>query len=431
MLLITERAHPSGDSLLHRCVLGLVAGVVSVGLLLAVAAAGAHGVSDEAATFGIAPVAPTTVAKNGHFPDPYLVHQAPPRTTPTLAGTFKELMTCRGGLEARCYRPTHLRADLARPLLKIIRRAGYRFGSTKAHHPYQLRDGSWHMALAITITDPSKPRQRHWNVILHANPVGTRTAGGVPTQWRADTVIAGSLTRRGRANYNGKYFVDHGKLFLLYQKLVSTSPNRFGIVAQRMRTPRRPAKSDPVTLLTPETEGGGYNSEHYVGEGSKNTLKLVETANITRINGKYAMVYSVGGFSHPTYKIGIAWSDTFLPKKSQEYRRQLTVDTTGVWRVPGHEEVTYLMQSEKADWPNYARAAVQAPGVGSIVKAGSSWSLFFAGYRPGEKPQGTKEIFLAKHRTTFYAPLKVAVPQGQAVAETSDAELAAWITLGS
>ena len=125
--------------------------------------------------------------------------------------------------------------------------------------------------------------------------------------------------------------------------------------------------------------------------------------------GGQDQVYSVGAFNRTAYKVGVAYSDTFLPRHGATHRRILTTDTAGVWG--GHAEVRYLLQSEKPAWPNYAADAVQAPGVGWIVPTGNTWSLFFAGYDPSEHPQGPKHTFIASHRRTFFLPLEVTCPQ--------------------
>lgn len=388
-------------------------------------------VADAASTYGIAPVAPTTVARDGHFADPYPIRRTTSAVPPTLAGTFKELLTCTGPLRARCYRPSAIHVSLDGSLLGRLRREGLRLDSTKAHHPFQLPDGSWHMVFTVEVSDPSRPKDKHWNVIVHGRPVGAATVGGVPTRWVGDSVLAGSLTRRGEGNYNGKYFEASGHLYLLYQKQISSSPKRFGIVAQRLRSPHKRADVHAVTLLQPTTARGGFASENYFGPDQSSNFKLVETANITKINGKYVMVYSVGAFNRPDYKIGLAYSDTFLPRHGATYRRILTTDATGVWGEPGHAEVRYLLQSEKPAWPNYAAGAVQAPGVGSIVPTGKTWSLFLAGYDPSEHPEGPKHTFTASHRRTFFLPLEVTVPADRSVAEATDRELATWIKPGA
>ena len=69
-----------------------------------------------------------------------------------------------------------------------------------------------------------------------------------------------------------------------------------------------------VILLAPNADSNPLMSEWYYPNGRTGNLnfKLVETGNIRKINGKYVMAYSVGAFNRTTYKLALAWSDTFL-----------------------------------------------------------------------------------------------------------------------
>ena len=115
-------------------------------------------------------------------------------------------------------------------------------------------------------------------------------------------------------------------------------------------------------MLAPDDANGGCNSEYFYGLDPKNPFKLVETGNVVKIQGKYALLYSTGDFEMPDYKTGIAWSDAFLPTSSTSYKKVLMPDLTGIWGQPGHLEVRYLLQSQESAWPNYAASQVIAPG---------------------------------------------------------------------
>lgn len=93
----------------------------------------------------------------------------------------------------------------------------------------------------------------------------------------------------------------------------------------------------------------------------------------------------------------------------------------------GATEVSYLLQAQKRHAAHYTRQ-VKGPGVGSIVKAGDRWYLFFAGYRPSERAHDGE--YKSKHRTPFSLRLKVSVrPKSPAhpLHSISRRELRRWI----
>jgi hypothetical protein len=267
----------------------------------------------------------------------------------------------------------------------------------------------------------------NWTVILHAHPTGT-TPGAVPTNWEADSLLVGSFTNPSKADYDGKYFEDAGKLYLVYSDRLSDTPARDGIVARLMTAPETVAATAPTVLLAP----GDYSSELFFGLHQSDNFKLIETGNITVVDNKFVMAYSTGAYYEPDYKIGLAWSDTFLPAAGQSYRKLTTTDSGGVWGKAGRPEVRYLMQSQEPGWPNYVGKTVLAPGVPAVVQDGRGWYLTFAGYLPSDAPVDPKTgHYVPSSRRPFFAPLSVRVPTGASVAGTSDADLANWITVGS
>lgn len=370
--------------------------------------------------------------QEGYFSDPYPIHFAPKLqdSVPlTFSGTTQKLLSCPGALRPECFQETTIEVNYD-ALKQQAQAANTKIASIAAIHPYQNRHGEWDMVLAMKVksqaanTDANAKQDQAWTVLAHATPIDRSSP--VPTSWKADKLLVGSFTTNQDANYNGKYFEDDGKLYLIYSKRLSArkEPARDGIVAQLMQSP------------TELNEGNdSLNSELYFENGDD--FKLVETGNITKINGKYAMAYSVGAYNKTNYKIGIAWSDTFLPRHGS-YRKILVPDPGGVWgnRNP---EVKYLLQSQKQNWPNYVAGKVVAPGVPSLVedkndmthkqRGHNTWHLFFAGYAPDDHPLNNNGNFQGNHRRPYYTPIKVAVPDNITVDATSDSELAKWITL--
>ena len=280
------------------------------------------------------------------------------------------------------------------------------------------------MAATYFVKNPSVPHTGNWTVVVHAHPTNPLD----PLSWVADTLLVGSFSQYAKANYDGKYFLDGDTLYLIYSRNLSENPVHDGIVAQRMISLTEPAATAPVTLLEPAPDAG-FNSEFFFEDDPVSRFKLVETGNITRINGKYAMAYSTGDFQENDYKAGVAWSDTFLPAPGSTYRKILRPDPTAVWGKTG-PEVQYLLQSQEPAWPNYVAGEVVAPGVPSIVQASDgSWRLYYDGFAPDDHPfvKGSAVNFIADNRRPFYTPLQVNIPSGATVAAATDAELASWI----
>lgn len=104
--------------------------------------------------------------------------------------------------------------------------------------------------LAIGVRSAAHPG--HWTVLVHAHPSTVGTLGTVPPAWSADTVLAGSFSHPEEGNYDGKYLLDGGRLYLLYVKNFVPEPAlRNGIVIQPMLSPRkrRPKTRLPCSCL--------------------------------------------------------------------------------------------------------------------------------------------------------------------------------------
>ena len=377
----------------------------------------------------------------GYFGDPYPVHLAP-WTAPFLpqyfSGTTEELMTCERPIKPGCFETSPITVKIGDDLTTSAKNANNEFFDQINRNIYQTADGQWNMAVTLYLRKQSAPKntlEGTWTVIAHAHPESQGTIT-TPTSWVVDKILVGSVAESAKANYDGKYFEDGRKLYLIYSKReVGTVHD--GIVAQALVSPSDLDSSDPVWLLAPSTIDGGYNSEYFHinwAEGGPNAdFKLIETGNITKIAGKYVMAYSTGDYQELDYKTGIAYSDTLLPKEGEMYRRILQADSEGVWGDPGHLEVRYLLQSEKEAWPSYVRAQVYAPGVPSVVEEPSGlYFLYFDGFLPSNAPRpksGSDIVYDPTYRRPFYVPINVNVPINGSVEAATDKELASWITI--
>jgi len=266
--------------------------------------------------------------------------------------------------------------------------------------------------------------------------------------------MIGNFSENVDANYDGKYFqTPDGHLYLVYQKQKSNpaedngvqtmseqvqlvdqkqeseSPKRDGVVAWPMNNPTTLTPgTKPTFLLLPDDN---LNSENYVA-GNKH-FKLIETGNIHAINGKFLMAYSVGAYDRKTYKIGIAYSDTFLPVNGQHYRKVMKNNPDHLWNSSGDKEVYYLLQGEEPhDGWHYVGDQVLAPGVPTVAQIGpnNSWVLLFAGYNPNDAPpkEGKKGEFQPNHRRPYFAKIDLKVPDNLSVKQATDAQLQDWIT---
>jgi hypothetical protein len=375
----------------------------------------------------------TNVTKNPKqefFSDPYPIHLAASDAGSiplTLSGTTQDLLGCPGSLAAGCFHATPISVAIGPDLGDQASAADATLRNEFNNNIFQDNSGKWQMAVSYYVSNPEFPDATAWTVILHAHPKKV-VKGAVPTDWVADSLLVGSFSTPTKADYDGKYYEDGNTLYLVYSARLTNSPNHDGIVAQLMDKPDTPDAAKPTVLLAP----GDYNSELFNGLNQPDTFKLIETGNITRVDGKYLMAYSTGAYNEPDYKIGLAWSDTFLPAAGGSYRRITMTDTNGVWGKAGQPEVKYLLQSQEANWPNYIADTVMAPGVPAVVQDGQSWYLTFAGYLPSDaKPDPKTGHYDPSIRRPYYAPVSVDIPAGATVAQSSEADLANWITLGS
>ncbi len=380
-----------------------------------------------ARTLAIQPM--TTIGADGvgYFSDPYPARLAPFRggRTQVFSGTTKAIMSCAYPVSARCFSWARAAID-AGTLRTKIAAAGASITNFQNLGLFQDDASRWHAVLAIGVNSPAHPA--YWTVLVHAHPPMDAAPGAVPLAWSADTVLSGSFSNPADGNYDGKYFEDEGRLYLLYVKNFAPRPAlRNGIVIQPMLSPTRPAPERPTTLLMPDDGPGALDSEAYYHA----LVKLVEAPNLTKIAGKYALIYSTGAYWKADYKTGVAWSDTLMPALGGPggwYRKVLEPDVQGLWGQPGRPEIHYLLQSQHSRWPNFTGDQVIGPGVASSVqRPGGAWWLYFAGFDPADWPLMPPGAVQADHRRPFFVRLRVAVPPSQPVSAASDAELATWL----
>ena len=378
----------------------------------------------------IQPMTNVVVGTSGYFPDPLPIHLTPGSSTATqyFSGTNLAILSCTLPVTPGCYTKTSITIDDS-----LTTQQAAAFGTTVTassnHNIYQDNAGNWQMATTLSLSNPGQTADTTWSVICHAHP--TNTGNPVPTTWQADTLLVGSLSTTQKANYDGKFFEDSGNLYLLYSMAITTAPALHdGVVAQLMVSATQPATTAPVILIDPDTtqnNGAGFNSEYFFGLNPSAPFKLVETGNITLIDGKYALAYSTGSYQQPWYKTGVAWSDTFLPALNATYQKVFMTDTAGVWGTASNTEVEYLLQSQEPQWPDYVAAQVLAPGVPSFVNDNGTWYLYFAGYNPTDAPPASGG-FDGSHRRPYYVPFQVNIPTGATVSGTSPYSLGTWIT---
>ncbi|CAO2658369.1 Nn.00g060920.m01.CDS01 [Neocucurbitaria sp. VM-36] len=351
-----------------------------------------------------------------------------------ISGTTHKYLECDESLQPRCASPEPNKYDNNPTLKQAADAAKVTICSSAGIHPFQSGSDdtrSWDALVTLHVQDnPNCDGITGWSVIVHAHPENASDVDTPPNSWIGDKVLIGSFSENVDANYDGKYFqTPAGKLYLVYQKQISENPKRDGVVAWPMDNPKTKTPGSNYTiLLLPDSN---LNSENYVA--GNDSFKLIETGNIRAINGKFLMAYSVGAFNHKTYKLGIAYSDTFLPADGQQYRKVMKNNPDHVWNSQAEKEVYYLLQADEThDGWHYVGDQVLAPGVPTVAKIGpnNGWVLTFAGYNPNDAPPANDDTnrFDGGHRRPYFINLDVNVPVSPSVKQASDAELQDWIT---
>lgn len=202
----------------------------------------------------------------------------------------------------------------------------------------------------------------------------------LPGSWRVGGVLAGSLAEGRTQAYDPKFYrdPDSGELFLIYADATGEHED-VHLMAQRMRTP---TESDPEWQARPILSPEGYRSE----DRNPGYKQIVEGGHLHRVGERWLLLYSVGDFVQNNYKIGAAWCDTMIPPPGQTYRKVRRPDPGNVWGNEGRDdEILYLLQSERPEWPNYCRPWVQGPGIGNLIRTGQGPQLVFHGYLPTDR----------------------------------------------
>jgi hypothetical protein len=331
-------------------------------------------------------------------------------------------MACNYPLSPGCFSWTPVHID-AGTLASAAENAGATITNFQNLNVFQDDRGGWHAVVAIDVaTSPGSPN--HWTVLAHASPVSSTSPDTVPLRWTADTVLSGSFGKDVEGNYDGKYYEENNRLYLLYvQNLVPGRKLRNGIVIRPMISPTRLGAQGPTLLLVPGDRFGPLISEFY----DHTEAKLVEAPYIITVDGKHALIYSTGAYQHLDYKAGVAWSDALFPRPGGHYRKVLQTDVDGVWGPSGRFEVRYLLQSQKPRWPNFTPGTVWGPGVASVGRSeDGTLNLFFAGYDATDRPVGAS-VANAHLRRPYFVHLHAAVPPSASVATATDADLASWL----
>ncbi len=257
---------------------------------------------------------------------------------------------------------------------------------------YEHTDASWHGYGTLHLG-------YFRTVIAHfspANPKAKWTPGNMIDHWVVDRVLIGDIAKNKTTMYDQKMYRTKKGLFLVYNDYLENG--RIGILAQRMLDPATlDTNSPPICMLRPE----GLRSEDRNNPGG---LQITEGSTIHKINEKFILLYSVGDFALGNYKLGMAWSDTFIPEPGQTYKKIRRFDSSNVWENGKREdEIHYLLQSSKKKWPNYSGEWIKGPGIGGLVWEGNLVNLIFHGYPT------TRGTMFEEGRMMFKLPCKVAV----------------------
>ena len=380
------------------------------------------------------PIKPLTsvneVEHTGYFSDPYHVPYENSQEV-FVSGTTHSYLECNQSLSPRCASAHPNEYASSDSIKQAANNSAATICGAAGIHPFQSGSGpnrSWDAVVTLHVQNTTTCEGiSGWSVIVHAHPLNASAADKPPTSWVGDKVLIGSFSDNVDANYDGKYFrTPAGQLYLVYQKQYSKDPKRDGVVAWPMDNFKTLAGSQPTFLLRPDEH---LNSENYT---HGKDFKLIETGNIRAINGKFIMAYSAGAYNHKSYKIGIAYSDTFLPTDGQQYRKVLKENPSHLWNSKGEKEVYYLLQADQNhDGWHYVGDQVLAPGVPTVAQIGpdNSWVLLFAGYDPQDAhmPDNTHK-YIASHRRPYILKLNVNVPASPSVKQASDSDLQNWIT---
>lgn len=329
-----------------------------------------------------------------------------------LSGTTKVYVHCREPLEADSCSLLPISVSTSTDIQDQLTKAGVIVCNTPTFRPF-LGNSSWDATITFHVQNVSKVSEctdAAWGITLHASPDNSNSP--VPTSWTIDAVLVGSFAQFAPANYDGHYFLDpNNQLYLIYNKEHTTPRNRDGIVAQPMSNPTT-LTGEATFLLLPDADLG---SEDAIANST--THKLVETGNLVLINNTYVLLYSTGDYDRPTYKVGVAYSDTLLG----EYRKVYQDNPDHLWGTDG-PEVLYLLQSQvdEPGW-NYVGNQVLAPGIASVIEVDGSWNLVFAAFDTSQPI--TNGVFARAQRHPYFVGLDINIAADLNVSTASNSSL--------
>lgn len=400
--------------------------------------------ADVRANIAIHPITDVNEAhRKGYFSDPFHVPVHGSHKI-YISGTTHAYLKCNSSsLLPKCATRRPIKYNTSDALVKQAHDNGAHICSSAGIHPFQSGPGAngWDAVVTLHVQDnPDCEGEgiKGWSVIAHARRAAGATGGdgdGPPTSWVGDKLMVGSFAHRADANYDGKYFrTPGGELYLLFSKRLPSSGGdgerkRDGVAALPLSDPRTVVSGSAATFLLVPGEDG-LRSENYIT--ANDSFRLVETGNVRAVNGKFVMAYSVGAFFNQSYKLSVAYSDTFLPAPGKHYRKVMKENPDRLWGSTAPKEVYYLLQADQkhAGW-RYVGDRVLAPGVPTVAHlgAGDGWVLTFAGYDPDDAPRvPNTNKYMANYRRPYFININVKVPDNISVAEASDAELQRWIT---
>jgi hypothetical protein len=226
---------------------------------------------------------------------------------------------------------------------------------------------------------------------------GERWEPGRPiVRWKFQRLLVGDPARQDWKYYESKIVSDgDGPLYLVY---VSSIGRDNAIVARRLISPVEidPA-AQPQTLLAPE----GFRSED---RDDAKGMQIVEGASIIKVQNTFILLYSAGDFLLGNYKLGVAYSDRLIPEPGRTYRKVRMPNPAATGQPT---EIGYVLQSQRADWPNYCGRFVVGPGLGSVVTIDDKPWLVFHGYKPFDREHNPANRFV------FRLPLTIAIRKGE------------------
>lgn len=258
---------------------------------------------------------------------------------------------------------------------------------------YKHTDGSWHGYGAMLI-------KGWWSAICHFSPDPDPKATKAPiTRWKLDKVLIDKA-------YDNRIIHEGNDLHIIYSKGEAGHINLF---AQKMKNPLELSPQSPPRTLLSKNKDNLTSELRNIG----GSMKLYEAPSISKIHApggtKYVMTYNVSDFALPSYKIGVAYSDTLFPPSGQEYTKTYLNDEFNAWGSGYNaQEVCYILQSQKKSLPNYHGRAFRSPGSGDLVQyKNNSYLLHHANFPTPNKDSIGKLSGYSGVRWAWITPIDI------------------------